>query len=371
MLICSRLPAMDRSLRAVVGAAPRALAFAPVAQNPNPLLPITSYKGVTRTLDDWATVFNIALIVLPDRPEGAEFPAGRRPHLHDVRRQRRAHRACACRPPRRSRSGSSATRSTASWSGSTPTRRWSRASASNGSPRSCCSARTPSSSPRRRVGARRNGSGSPTRSRGKSTGQHPSWPSPAIRPRRPAGRSPAERQATRARGPEPGIAEASTVRVLADVADEQSGPFALWRPSLPPRWPWPPPAHSPPRRLAHATTQSQLDSEQAKAPQLEAQIEANGNRVSVLDEQYNDARSSRSSRRPRRSTPTRRPSTPRKRRPRAVRDQLTARGAELYMGAGNAAPLAALDVTQLAANSGHARRTARPPPIRTANCSTR
>ena len=42
-----------------------------MAQNPNPLLPITSYKGVTRTLDDWATVFNIALIVLPDRPEGA------------------------------------------------------------------------------------------------------------------------------------------------------------------------------------------------------------------------------------------------------------------------------------------------------------
>jgi hypothetical protein len=44
-----------------------------VAQNPNPLLPITSYKGVTRTLDDWATVFNIALIVLPDRPEASGF----------------------------------------------------------------------------------------------------------------------------------------------------------------------------------------------------------------------------------------------------------------------------------------------------------
>jgi hypothetical protein len=44
-----------------------------VAQNPNPLLPITSYAGVTRTLDDWATVFNIMLIVLPDRPEGAGF----------------------------------------------------------------------------------------------------------------------------------------------------------------------------------------------------------------------------------------------------------------------------------------------------------
>ena len=44
-----------------------------MVQNPNPLLPITSYKGVTRTLDDWATVFNIALIVLPDRPEASGF----------------------------------------------------------------------------------------------------------------------------------------------------------------------------------------------------------------------------------------------------------------------------------------------------------
>jgi hypothetical protein len=44
-----------------------------VAKNPNPLLQITSYSGVTRTLDDWATVFNLAVIVLPDRPEGAAF----------------------------------------------------------------------------------------------------------------------------------------------------------------------------------------------------------------------------------------------------------------------------------------------------------
>jgi hypothetical protein len=44
-----------------------------VAKNPDPLLPLTSYKGVTRTLDDWATVFNIAVIVVPDRPEGAAF----------------------------------------------------------------------------------------------------------------------------------------------------------------------------------------------------------------------------------------------------------------------------------------------------------
>ena len=44
-----------------------------MAKNPNPLLQITSYAGVTRTLDDWTTVFNIAVIVLPDRPEGAAF----------------------------------------------------------------------------------------------------------------------------------------------------------------------------------------------------------------------------------------------------------------------------------------------------------
>jgi hypothetical protein len=44
-----------------------------VAKNPDPLLPITSYAGKTRTLDDWATVFNLAIVVLPDRPEGSSF----------------------------------------------------------------------------------------------------------------------------------------------------------------------------------------------------------------------------------------------------------------------------------------------------------
>jgi hypothetical protein len=44
-----------------------------MAQNPNPLVSITSYSGVTRTLDDWATVFNLAIVVLPDRPEAARF----------------------------------------------------------------------------------------------------------------------------------------------------------------------------------------------------------------------------------------------------------------------------------------------------------
>jgi hypothetical protein len=44
-----------------------------MAQNPDPRLSITSYTGVTRTLDDWMTVFNLALIVLPDRPEASNF----------------------------------------------------------------------------------------------------------------------------------------------------------------------------------------------------------------------------------------------------------------------------------------------------------
>jgi hypothetical protein len=44
-----------------------------VAKNPDPLLPITSYHGKTRTLDDWATVFNLAVVVLPDRPEASAF----------------------------------------------------------------------------------------------------------------------------------------------------------------------------------------------------------------------------------------------------------------------------------------------------------
>ncbi len=44
-----------------------------MAKNPDPLLQLTSYQGKTRTLDDWATVFNLAIVVLPDRPEGASF----------------------------------------------------------------------------------------------------------------------------------------------------------------------------------------------------------------------------------------------------------------------------------------------------------
>jgi hypothetical protein len=56
-------------------AARAALACAAVAQNPDPSLQLTSLKGVTRTLDDWVTVFNLAVVLLPMRPEaGAWVP---------------------------------------------------------------------------------------------------------------------------------------------------------------------------------------------------------------------------------------------------------------------------------------------------------
>jgi hypothetical protein len=44
-----------------------------VAQNPDPSVALTSLKGVTRTLDDWATVFNLAIVLLPARPEAAAW----------------------------------------------------------------------------------------------------------------------------------------------------------------------------------------------------------------------------------------------------------------------------------------------------------
>jgi hypothetical protein len=50
-----------------------ALACLAVAQNPDPTLALTSLKGVTRTLDDWATVFNLAVVLLPARPEAGKW----------------------------------------------------------------------------------------------------------------------------------------------------------------------------------------------------------------------------------------------------------------------------------------------------------
>jgi hypothetical protein len=44
-----------------------------MAKNPDPMLALTNLAGTTRTLDDWTTMFHLVMVVLPDRPEGAQF----------------------------------------------------------------------------------------------------------------------------------------------------------------------------------------------------------------------------------------------------------------------------------------------------------
>lgn len=96
--------------------------------------------------------------------------------------------------------------------------------------------------------------------------------------------------------------------------------------------------------LAHATPQSDLASEQQRAAALQAQIEANGNRVSVLDEQYTKAQLAI-------ETATNQLNADeaalaaKQRQTDAVRGQLQQRAAELYMGAGNPSPLATIDLS--------------------------
>ena len=48
-----------------------ALPFPAVAKNPDPTLELSTSQGVTRTLDDWSTMFHLCLVILPDRPEAA------------------------------------------------------------------------------------------------------------------------------------------------------------------------------------------------------------------------------------------------------------------------------------------------------------
>ena len=96
--------------------------------------------------------------------------------------------------------------------------------------------------------------------------------------------------------------------------------------------------------LAQASPQSDLASQQQRATELENEIEANGNRVSVLDEDYTNAQlaiqhASAQIAADEAAVKTKAAETA------SVRAQLEARGAELYMGAGNPAPLAALDVS--------------------------
>src|ERR1700712_4924192 len=51
----------------------------PMAKNPDPTLELVTSKGVSRTLDDWSTMFQMCLVILPDRPEAAQWiPVARR-----------------------------------------------------------------------------------------------------------------------------------------------------------------------------------------------------------------------------------------------------------------------------------------------------
>jgi hypothetical protein len=44
-----------------------------LAKNPDPTLKLTTTKGVTRTLDDWSTMFHLCLVILPPRREASAF----------------------------------------------------------------------------------------------------------------------------------------------------------------------------------------------------------------------------------------------------------------------------------------------------------
>jgi hypothetical protein len=50
-----------------------------VAKNPDPTVQLANLAGVTRTLDDWSTMFHLCLVILPDRPEASGWiPVARR-----------------------------------------------------------------------------------------------------------------------------------------------------------------------------------------------------------------------------------------------------------------------------------------------------
>jgi hypothetical protein len=44
-----------------------------VPKSPDPTLKLTTSKGVTRTLDDWSTMFHLCLVILPPRREASAF----------------------------------------------------------------------------------------------------------------------------------------------------------------------------------------------------------------------------------------------------------------------------------------------------------
>jgi peptidoglycan DL-endopeptidase CwlO len=95
---------------------------------------------------------------------------------------------------------------------------------------------------------------------------------------------------------------------------------------------------------AHATPESQLSSERAKAEQLQGEIEANGNRVSILDEQYNQAQAAIQQTTDRLNADQAEVDA-KTRETSRIRTLLADRAAELYMDAGNPTPLGAFDVS--------------------------
>jgi cell wall-associated NlpC family hydrolase len=96
--------------------------------------------------------------------------------------------------------------------------------------------------------------------------------------------------------------------------------------------------------VAHATPESELASQRARAERLQAEIEANGNRVSILDEQYNQAvaaiqRTTDQLDADQAQVDAKTKETAR------IRGLLADRAAELYMDSGNPTPLGAFDVS--------------------------
>lgn len=73
------LPA--RSIRGPTGSRSpgRRATFPGVAKSPDPTLMLATSRGVTRTLDDWSTMFQLCLVMLPARREArAWLPVARR-----------------------------------------------------------------------------------------------------------------------------------------------------------------------------------------------------------------------------------------------------------------------------------------------------
>jgi hypothetical protein len=72
---------MDGPSRTAFGPGLRTLraTFRAVAKNPDPALTLTTTRGVARTIDDWTTMFQLCLVVLPARAEASAYlPAAAR-----------------------------------------------------------------------------------------------------------------------------------------------------------------------------------------------------------------------------------------------------------------------------------------------------